>query len=396
MGKQLKCLKGKGLETQMSDCAVHRYTAGIMAFGKGSRDRRNFKSTKSTSAQSLKPQLTRLYGCKFNQELRLPDCSKVLVAKHQKYLLKSHWSGEKVHFAQACANHLRSMGFRGGGMILNTKAGKSSFRRNGRFYYLQTYVGGTKVRLPNMAQTTSLFRLLGQIHKYGEGFVPPAWRVSPKVFPCNTQVLRQGMDYLEEVYHNVIQSRHRSVLDELFLDSYCYFKDQGDLAICQIEQSGINDLLAKLSERGNLCYPSISDQAARFLGDHQAVLNDYTGCQLGLPVYDVAILLIKTMTEYGWSSALKGKCLSKYQDTRPLTAEEMGVMHGLLAFPFSYWRVIHTYYQSRQFHESLQGIMCWETCPEVVIQLEAKVSKILNRLLEQEGKRRNFLSELTD
>lgn len=396
LGKNINCPNGRDLVNKLREGAIHRCTKGILASGLHLGTKRKVKLTQGSTRKGLNKQLTSIYGCKIIKQTKLPDASTVLVSNNQRFLLSSHWSGEKIDFAQLCATYLRRKGFRGGGTILNTKTGKSSFRRNGQFYYLQTYVGGTKVKLATSAQATSLFRLLGQIHKYGESFTWPEWRVPPKAFPFYPQALRQGLEYLEEVYRKVLQSRHRSVFDELFLDSYGYFKEQGDWAICKIEQSGITDLLDQLSTGGNICYPSLEWRRVRFWGNGKAMLSDYTGCQLGLPVYDVSILLIKTLTEYGWSSTLQSNCLRAYQDVREITEIERSILHGLMVFPANYWQVVYNYYQSRQFNESSQAIMYCEISPEMVIRFEAKLCKLMNSILEQEGDRKTLISELMD
>ncbi len=156
-------------------------------------------------------------------------------------------------------------------------------------------------------------------------------------------------DMIKYVNSFAMLASHRlypTVFDQVFLKHWGEFVNEAELALKLIRSCAYLSLFgAKESFR-----PIINNFSRSNLGvlpNGQVICISLKERALDAPLMDLALLMVKTARANHWNQEWYDKTIEVYNESFPLTNEELGILRAYLAFPWEMYRLAARYYHNR-------------------------------------------------
>ncbi len=285
------------------------------------------------------------WGLKPLQSEKIKDVFKVVTAHGVKNLKVSPLKPNRLVFVHQAIQHLIQRGFTKMNPIIPTGKGKTYVSDGQYAYTLFDWIEGRQCNIANQAELLEATRILAEFHQYSFGFVPPSHSNMRKQ-------LGKCLDHFEERFANLQEYRRtarRTLNDDfarIYLENCDYFISLAAQSIVKLEQSNYNELIIGAGYEQPFCY---GDPAARnfiLTPEGRVLMIDFDSCRLDLPVMDLVKFIRRVMKKYDWSYSIARLMVDAYQEVRPISRDELGVMKAVFYFPQKFWRI-----STRYFHQ---------------------------------------------
>lgn len=251
----------------------------------------------------------------------------------------------KLQFIAQVFRHLEANGFHRLAAFRPTVQGESYIQEKGIYYIVTPWLEGEEPDYQNRDQMGAAASTLAEFHLAVQGFVPQGdTEVKVKIGKWNKKLKKQlieMVDYCSRAENN----KEVGGFDQIIRVHSSWLGQQA-LAACQLLGSSPYDQLVRQYEgKLPICH---GDTAARnFLidGQNQAWMIDFDSMAVDLPVVDLWRLLRRTLRKGEWRMQEAANILEQYSQVRPLSKQELQVLHALLHFPERPWRLAKRYYE---------------------------------------------------
>lgn len=139
---------------------------------------------------------------------------------------------------------------------------------------------------------------------------------------------------------------HPTIFDRIFLENYEAIIKEAILALKLI----LDSVYLKMFEIKESFRPIINDFSRsnlRTLPNGQVICLSLKECELGVPLMDLALFMAKTGRANRWRHDWYEEIIDTYNDSYPLTGDDLKVLHAYLAFPWEAYRLAARYYYNR-------------------------------------------------
>lgn len=321
----------------------------------------------------------------------------------QGVLIFKEYDGTEVRLRQqdALLRHIQSIGTVQVDQLLPAKSGELFVKdKDGVRYILKTYYEGRECNIYEKSECLTAMRLLAKLHNCMRG-VPQLGVQTEVTGDASTRILQEvqekdpadgsGTSQAEKIQSPVLQEYERHNQELIRVRNFLRKRKQKQpferklysVMDAYIEQAkSVTDGWCKyvqdldLTEPADTYYHGSYQYHNIIFYEKDWYIINFEKSQPGSQVKDVYLLLRKVLEKSDWQPALGKALLDAYKQLRPFSALEALDLYYRLAYPEKFWKIVNFYNNS----------------PKVWIP-ERNMEK-LEKLLEQEQGRQNFLEEV--
>lgn len=163
--------------------------------------------------------------------------------------------------------------------------------------------------------------------------------------------------YLIEKYQDMIKSiksfvmlasfrLHPTIFDRIFLEHWKGIIREAEFALELIRSSKYSNMI-DMKESLRPIINDFSRSNLRALFNGQAICISLKGSVIDIPLIDLALLMVKTGRANRWSRDWYEKIIEAYNESFPLTNEDLEIIRAYIAFPWELYRLVARYYHNR-------------------------------------------------
>lgn len=250
----------------------------------------------------------------------------------------------KLQFIAEVHRQLKQKQFTRMAGFIPTLDGEKYLDLGGEKYILTPWLSGEEPSYLNSRQMAAAARALAEFHQATADLTLNANEGAKiKLDKWEKKLKRQLIELVD--FCSQAESSSRPDEFDLLLREHGSWLGQQALAACQLlTASPYSVLVQQYQGKLPICH---GDTAARnFLIDSQgaAWMIDFDSMAVDLPVVDLWRLVRRTLRKNEWKVESAENILLAYRQVRPLTREELQVLHAFLHFPERPWRMAKRYY----------------------------------------------------
>ncbi len=287
-------------------------------------------------------------------------------------ILKEYAGTEaKLQLQDRILRHIQSRGMVQTDLILPTKEGILQVKdKDGITYILKTYPDGRECNIGEKDECLLAMRLLAKLHNSMTDFASeeePSDNVLSEYEKHNRELIHISNFLRKKKQKHPFEKELYRVLDPFIRQA----KD-----VTENWRRYVQDL--DLTESGDTYYHGNYQYHNIIYYNKEWYVTNFEKCRRGSQVRDVFLMLRKLLEKNDWQPDYGKELLGAYTEIRPLSAYESIDLYYRLAYPEKFWKIVNFYYNA----------------PKAWIP-ERNMEK-LQKLLELEEKRQQFLSELVE
>ena len=211
-----------------------------------------------------------------------------------------------------------------------------------------------------------------------------AFRMPRTEWENETLCLSAGTPGLTMIKHNneiaktgrFIRNRNKkSRFEFLFLKVYEAFLEQGRRAEGELHDPALETLREQSEAKGCFQHGDFSHHEV-LMEDKRAFIIHPEHFQCGIQIEDLAHIMRKILEKRDWDLLVGEKLLAAYDAERSISGPEQSYLKIRLLYPEKFWKLTDHYYNSNKL---------W---------ISERLEQKLERLLEQEKKRQEFLEKI--
>lgn len=284
-------------------------------------------------------------------------------------LKKMSQNPEKVLFFLAAMEYLWQQGFQQMSQVIKSLDGDLLVKRGDESFFLTEWIEGRPVNPLDPEEWNCSIEMLAQMHRLGEGFVPPAGCI-PK-----NDIGRWPRKWAERIADlkkmAVLASQGQTPFDFIFIRLIPKALAQAQAAIEILEKVGYQEYCAGLKKIPPLCHRDFVYHNI-IIREGQVYLIDFEYCVQDTRVTDLARLVRTSWINHPWERDRAGEIVVRYHSYYPLREVELKLLEAALMFPHKVWRTGHRWYFSHQssqhLYEVLSGELDWGNGKEEVLE----------------------------
>ncbi len=285
------------------------------------------------------------YGIKGLALERFKKVIRIESAKGTKGLKAFSLPEEALDFVESADSHLAGNGYPVQ-RINRTLSGKLSVQYGDKRYILFDWIDGNTYENPGRKQKILIGSSLARFHLSGSGFNPPSIPGGRNHLCEKEALLKKRIGDLER-FDGSTTSGHSSSFERQYKKSLPFFLRDAYLALSYIGKPEAESVYSRYREVGSLCHGDPWYKNVVFAGGTDPVFIDLEHCTLDIPAEDLAHLISREGTRYGWSLDRILPILEGYLGINPLSPEELSITVALLLWPQAFWRIGSQFFDER-------------------------------------------------
>jgi len=265
----------------------------------------------------------------------------------------------KGEFALAVLEHLLACGCPGLPRLRRTTEGSLGVRHSHVTWLVSEWVDGHGALLGLETDALAAARGLARFHLAATGFVGPQGEGSghdrygrlPSRLHSRIRAMR--------TYALVARNRLRpTAMDSAYQEIVGTIVSEMEALAEEVERAGYDRLTAESRRKGDLAYRAVGEGGMVITNDAvpRAVLVEWSAARMDCHLRDTVRLLARIAQASGGNCELVAKALAVYQETRPLSPDEVKLLSVLLGFPDKVYKVAQRYYENRRDWSELKAI----------------------------------------
>lgn len=196
--------------------------------------------------------------------------------------------------------------------------------------------------------------------------------------PLSREFQRHNAE-LRKIRKFVSVKRKKNDFELQFLDSIKGYLEHGEDALKRLEKSGYQSLRKDVLEKGIICHGEYNQHNVWMLDKKEKqkiAVTNFDSWNYDIQMADLYQFMRKILEKHDWDPELGKNMLDQYQETKPLSREELENLSIRFAYPEKYWKLANYYYTHNK---------AW---------ISEKNLEKLQKLREQHDKWRNFVENM--
>lgn len=295
--------------------------------------------------------------------------------KQGQYILKEFvGTKEKAELQDLLLERLHSVGYVPVEQIIRNKEGELiSKDQDGTAYILKTWFEGREVNINDSGECQEAVRTLAGLHTTMQLREEQVLQNIP-VFSLEKEYLRHNKE-LKKV-RRFLKEKSQKTEFELFLNhQFDYFLEQAQQILEDVTYYETQEEIEDIRNQGYLCHGDYQYHNVIVTEGDMNVIN-FEKCILDNQVRDLYLFMRKLLEKNNWDPQLGDELLGAYNRVKSLSARDEIALLYRFAYPEKFWKIVNFYFNSGK---------SW---------IPGKNMEKLEKLLEQEKEKQNFLSDV--
>lgn len=169
---------------------------------------------------------------------------------------------------------------------------------------------------------------------------------------------------LKKVRTFIRSKRKKSEFELNVLNYFDMFYNLGESALNELVNSPYQDIFSNAVEKNSICHGNYNYHNIIFSGREVAIAN-FSKANINILITDLYNFLRKVMEKHNWNLELGYNIIESYNKVRPISSEELKLLHIMLLYPEKFWKIVNYYYNSNKAwipnkNSDKLRVICWQ------------------------------------
>lgn len=259
----------------------------------------------------------------------------------------------------ALKEYLVSRGFDGLDRAYRTTDGMPCFRTEDAAYILIKYVPSERLEAENTDDLSVMADTLARFHNAAEGFEAEGLR---RAAGSPEDVFSKRAAEFTRIRKRIKTFGDYTKVDLLVIKYYDYYMERIKEAEELLKNAGLPEAATETDERKLVCHNAFKNDNVRKSADGRVIVSGLDGCTRDMSAGDVAHLIRRYIKNPAASQDGIRTVLESYSAKRPLSEAELGIIRGMLIFPYKFLKLCNEHYNKRRVCISEAAVERFENC----------------------------------
>lgn len=268
----------------------------------------------------------------------------------------------------ALKEYMAQRGFDGLDKAYRTTEDMPCYRTEEAAYTLIRYVPSGRMDFEDKNDLALTASVLGAFHNAAQGFddgrIRDACGSSDEFFAKRTAEFSR-------IRKRIKTFGDYTPVDLMVIKYYDYYMDRIKESEELLGLSDFRGISAEAAKKRFVCHNSFKNDNVRKDENGKVIVAGLDGCTRDVSITDVAHLIRRYIKSDGASQEGIKAILDSYGGVRPISRKELGIIRGMLIYPYKFLRLCNEHYNKRRVCISEASVERFENC---VRQREKEVS----------------------
>ena len=276
-------------------------------------------------------------------------------------LKKTFFDDSALETEEALREYLFERGFRGTERIVRTTDNLPAYRVDENAYILVKYSAGTSLDTENINDLKFAAGGLAFFHNAAEGFSHENLRKNSVV---SEEVYKRRYRELSAIRKRITKFGEYSPVDRIVMEYCGYYLERINHAAELLKKADCERLLLEADKKQSICHNAFKGENIMRGENGNALVSGLAGCTADMSIADLSVILRKYIKNT--SADEKGiiSIIGAYDEVRSVNSEEMGVIKGMLVYPYKFLKLCSEHYNKRRVCISEAAVERFMRCTE--------------------------------
>lgn len=274
-------------------------------------------------------------------------------------LKKTFTDDVSLEMEYALKKYMEDRGFDGLEKTYRTTDDLPCFRIEDSAYILVKYTPAQRIDIENMEELKQMTETLAKFHNAAEGFKDERIR-------CNyghaEEFLDKRTSEFTRVRRRIKNFGDYTPVDLLVVKYYDKYMERIKKASELLTKSRVKEAVENAKNKNNICHNSFKNDNVRKCENGSIIISGLYGCTIDISVIDVAHLIRRYIKTDNADEKGIAKILDDYGSLRHISDGDLGVIKGMLVYPYKFLKLVNEHYNKRRVCISAAAIERFEMC----------------------------------
>lgn len=253
-----------------------------------------------------------------------------------------HLSEDILKLIVEVQSHLTEQGFNQFIPFIPTLQGCPYYKQGQQLFYLTRWIDCHPSNYNNPFELRQVMELFGHFHKMARNFQPI--NKMPQLLGRWPEIFQDRINQLTESKMIASNKNYSNIVDNFFLKKIDFYLEESHRALNLLAETDYHHLCQLARKISSFCHHDPAHHNVLITPDNRAYLIDFDYIISDLHLHDLASIIIRNGKSSNWNMRRCEYILEAYQQVKPITSQELAVIHAFITFPYDFWFIINEYY----------------------------------------------------
>ena len=276
-------------------------------------------------------------------------------------LKKTYSDDVSLEAEYALKEYLISRGFDGLDRAYRTTEDMPCYRLDDAAYILVRYTPSRRMDFEDMDDMKETSAALASFHNAAEGFDDERIRAA-----CGSadDFFSKRAGEFSRIRKRIKTFGDYTPVDLMIIKYYDYYMDRIKQASELLEGSNFRGAVKMAGQTKTVCHNSFKNDNVRKAEDGGIIVSGLDGCTIDVSVTDTAHLIRRYMKSDAAGESGISEIIESYASVRPLSENDLGIIKGMLVYPYKFLKLCNEHYNKRRVCISEAAVERFENCLE--------------------------------
>lgn len=265
-------------------------------------------------------------------------------------LLKAYTgSVQRLVFEDEVLNHINENGFYVDGFVRNKSNKILSIDSDGTKYVLKNWYNGKECDVRNLDEIVSSVKTLASFHLIMRN-IPFKEFERENIYKATflKEELEKHHRELKRVRSFVRNKRKKTEFELYIIKNYDMFYNQGEEALELLNKSSYKKSMEEACRQSSLCHGNFNQHNIIFFNGNNVAITNFDKMVVNIQFVDLYLFMRKILEKNNWDLYLGSTMIEEYSKIKPISKEELDVLHILFLYPEKFWKIVNFYYNGNK------------------------------------------------
>ena len=276
-------------------------------------------------------------------------------------LKKTYSDDVSLETESALKEYLILRGFDGLDKSYRTTDDMPCYRMDDTAYILVKYVPSRRMDFDDMDYMEETAKTLAAFHNAAEGFDDERIRTSGG--SADDFFGKRAVEF-SRIRKRIKTFGDYTPVDLMIIKYYDYYMDRIKQASELLEKSGYWEAVKHAEKKRSICHNSFKNDNVRKNEDGTITVSGLDGSSIDVSITDTANIIRRYMKSEAADERGIAKIIESYSSLRTLSDNDLGIIKGMLVYPYKFLKLCNEHYNKRRVCISEAAVERFETCAE--------------------------------
>ncbi len=259
----------------------------------------------------------------------------------------------------ALSDYLASKGFDGPDKAYRTTEDMPCYRIDDSAYILVRYIPSRRMETDSMDDIKEMAEALALFHNAAEGFADERMR-----YTCGSadSFFSRRTGEFSRIRKRIKNFGDYTPVDLMVIKYFDYYMDRIHTAEELMHGSGFDEASQRAEENRTVCHNAFKGDNVRKAETGNVIISGLEGCTYDVSITDVAHLIRRYIKNADADERGISAVLESYADKRAVSKQDIGIIKGMLVYPYKFLKLCNEHYNKRRVCISEAAVERLEGC----------------------------------